>query len=290
MKKVAIITDSIASIPPEVVKKYDITISPLHAIMDGKDYLDTTINRTEKEQIYQRIMSRQNLPTSAAPVPAEVLQAFKQISQKGIKSIAYITMTTGFSATYKFGLQAKEMAKEELPGIAIEVLDTQTVAGGQALVVIEAAKVASQGKSLAEVVEVANKIKQKVTEFWIPDALFYFDKGGRLGRAKPLAGSPVPLAVVLAANVSTGGVVNPASKHRTVAKAVENAVLLMKQRSQNKKLHVVVGHIFKPDSAEELKQKVLSLCQPVELYFNENSIVTGVLNGPYVDLGFFTED
>jgi len=43
MKKVAIIVDSIAAIPPEVAKKYDITVLPFHIAMDGKDYLDTTI-------------------------------------------------------------------------------------------------------------------------------------------------------------------------------------------------------------------------------------------------------
>lgn len=45
MKEVAIIVDSIATIPPEIIEKYDITVLPFHIAMDGKDYLDTTIDK-----------------------------------------------------------------------------------------------------------------------------------------------------------------------------------------------------------------------------------------------------
>lgn len=65
MKEVAIIVDSIATIPPEIIEKYDITVLPFHIAMDGKDYLDTTI---DKGQLYSRLMSK-NLPTVAPPSP-----------------------------------------------------------------------------------------------------------------------------------------------------------------------------------------------------------------------------
>jgi len=289
MKAVAIITGAVASIPPEIVEKYDITILPFHIIMDGKDYLDIRMDGAEKEQLHQRMMSRQNLPTTSPPSPGEVLAAFKQASQKA-KAILYITLTSGLSMGYKSGLEAKERAKEELPAIAIEVIDSQTVSAGEGLIAIEAAKAASQGKSLPEVVEIANRIKQRVNQFWMPDTLFYFDKAGRLGRARSLAGSPVPLAAVLEADISTGGTCTAASRHRTVAKAVESAPALMKQRSGNKKLHAMVGHIYRPDTAEKLKEMVLSQSQPVEFYLVEHAPVTAVLNGAYVDLGFYTED
>lgn len=290
MKEVVIIAGSTASVPPQVVDKYDITLIPFHIIMDGKDYLDIRMTKTEKEQLHQRMLSRQNLPTTSPPSPGEMFEAFKQVSQKGIKGIVYITMTSGFSREYNSALEAKERAKDALPSTTIEVIDSQTVSAGQALVVIEAAKAASAGKSLSQVIEIANMIKQKVAQLWVPDALFYFDRAGRLGKARSLAGSPLPLAAVLEADVCTGGVVNPASKHRTVAKAVESTALIMKQRSSGKKLHVMVSHTFAPDGAEELKKKVLSLCQPVQFYLSENAAVTDVLIGAYVDLGFFTEE
>jgi fatty acid-binding protein DegV len=90
-------------------------------------------------------------------------------------------------------------------------------------------------------------------------------------------------------DAATGGVAKAMSKHRTVAKAVENMLGIMKKRSSNKKLHAMVGHLYKPDTAEELKDKILSEFQPAEFYLTEVSPVAAIINGPYVDLAFFTE-
>jgi len=285
MKKVAIIVDSIAAIPPEVAKKYDITVLPFHIAMDGKDYLDTTI---DKKQLYSRIMSR-NLPTVSPPSPGEMSEAFRQVSQRA-KAIIYITMTSGFSGEYERAKGVRSSAEKELPGIAIEVIDSLTTTCAEALIAIEAAKAASQGKSLAEVAEIARQMVKRVTALSVRDSLYFFDKSGRLGKERPLAGSPVPLAPVLEIDASTGGVTQAVSKHRTVAKALENMLEIMKKRSANKKLHILLGHAYKPDTAEELKEKVLSEFQPAEFYVTEVAQVPAIINGPYVDLGFFTED
>jgi fatty acid-binding protein DegV len=63
MKEVAIIADSIAKMPPEILEKYDITVLPFHIAMGGEDYLDTTI---DKELLYSQIMSK-DLPTVSPP-------------------------------------------------------------------------------------------------------------------------------------------------------------------------------------------------------------------------------
>lgn len=52
MKKVAIMTGSIAAIPKEIAEKYDITTVPFHVIVDGEDYLDTEI---DMKWLYNRL-------------------------------------------------------------------------------------------------------------------------------------------------------------------------------------------------------------------------------------------
>ena len=285
MKKVAIIVDSIAKMPPEIIEKYDITVLPFHIAMDGKDYLDTTI---DKEQLYSRIMSKK-LPTVSPPSPGKMSEAFREVSQRA-KAIIYITMTSGFSGEYERAKGVRSSGEEELSGIAIEVVDSLTITCAEALITIEAAKAASQGKSFPEVVEIARQMVKRVTSLTVRDSLYYFDKSGRLGKERSLAGSPIPLAPVLEIDASTGGVTQAVSKHRTVAKAVENMLAIMKKRSANKKLHAILGHAYKPDTAEELKEKVLSEFQLAEFYLTEVTPVAAIINGPYIDLGFFTED
>jgi len=285
MKEVAIIVDSIAKMPPAVSEKYDITVLPFHIAMGGEDYLDTTI---DKELLYSQIMSK-DLPTVSPPSPGKMSEAFRQVSQRA-KAILYITMTSGFSGEYERVKGVISSTKKELPDISIEVIDSLTVTCAEALITIEAAKAASQGKNFPEVIEIARQMVKRVTALSVRDSLYYFDKSGRLGKERPLAGSPVPLAPVLEIDASTGGVTQAVSKHRTVAKAVENMLEIMKKRSANKKLHVMVGHLYKPDTAEALKEKVLSEFQPAEFYLTEVSPVAAIINGPYVDLAFFTED
>ena len=55
MKKVAIMADSLAAIPQEVVQQYDIRIIPLHVIIDGKDYLDTEV---DMGKLYARLKEK----------------------------------------------------------------------------------------------------------------------------------------------------------------------------------------------------------------------------------------
>jgi len=285
MKEVAIIVDSIAAIPPEVTEKYDITVLPFHIAMDGKDYLDTTI---DKEQLYSRLMTK-DLPTVSPPSPGQMSEAFRQVSQRA-KAILYVTMTSGFSGEYERVRGVRSSVEKELPGIAIEVINSLTVTCAEAFIAIEAAKAASQGRSFPEVVEIARQMVKRVTALSVRDSLYYFDKSGRLGKERPLAGSPIPLAPVLEIDAATGGLTQAVSKHRTAAKAVENMLEIMKKRSANKKLHVMVGHLYKPDTAEKLREKVLSEFQPAEFYLTEVAPVAAIINGPYVDLAFFTED
>jgi DegV family protein with EDD domain len=285
MKEVAIIADSIAKMPPEILERYDITILPFHIAMGGQDYLDTTI---DTGQLYSQLVSK-NLPTVAPPSPGEMAEAFRRLSQR-VKSILYVTMTSRFSGEYERAIGVRKSLEKELAGVAIEVIDSLTITCAEALVTLEAAKAAAQGKGLPEVVEVARQTVKRVTALSVRDCLFYFDKSGRMGKERPLAGSPVPLAPVMEIDAATGGVTQAVSKHRTVAKAAENMLEIMKKRSANRKLHVMVGHLYKPDTAEALKEKVLSEFQPAEFYLTEVAPVAAVMNGPYLDLSFFTED
>jgi len=285
MKEVAIIADSIAKMPPEILERYDITILPFHIAMGGQDYLDTTI---DTGQLYSQLVSK-NLPTVAPPSPGEMAEAFRRLSQR-VKSILYVTMTSRFSGEYERAIGVRKSLEKELAGVAIEVIDSLTITCAEALVTLEAAKAAAQGKSLPEVVEVARQTVKRVTALSVRDSLFYFDKSGRMGKERPLAGSPVPLAPVMEIDAATGGVTQAVSKHRTVDKAVENMLEIMKKRSANRKLHVMVGHLYKPDTAEALKERVLAEFRPAEFYLTEVAPVAAVMNGPYLDLSFFTED
>jgi len=289
MKQVAVIADSVATIPPEVAQKYDISVVPCHIIMDGKDYLDTTI---DKEQLFARLRTKENLPTTAAASPGEFLESFRRASQRA-KAILVITLTSAYSQSYNSALNAKKLAQEQLPNTTIEVLHSLTVVGAEMLITIEAAKAASEGKSLAEVIEVANKIKQRVSELALRPSLFHFvEHYGRAQKAKSWAKSAISAVTVLETDAATSGAGKPVLRDRKPAKAVEATLDLIEERTKGKRLHAAITHVNVPDEAERLKKKLLSRFDLAdEIYVCEMPPIGAVLNGEgIVEVGFYAED
>jgi len=256
--------------------------------MDGKDYLETEIDR---EQVYARLRTKENLPTTSAASPGEILESFTRASQQA-KAILFISLTSGLSAIYSSATDAKKLAQEQLPNTAIEVLDSLTVAGAEMLIAIEAAKAANEGKSLPEVTEVATKIKQRVASFGLRESLFHFDRSGRTGKAKDWAKSAIPTVTALEISAASGGVVKPLLRERSVTKAIEATLNLVEERIKGGRLRAAVTHTNVPDKAEELKKRLLSRFKPAEeVYIGEAMPFVGVVNGEGMwEVGFYAED
>jgi DegV family protein with EDD domain len=211
MKEVMVITDSLSAIPPELAKEYDVMVIPYHLIFDGKSYLDNTLDRGE---LFTRLESYQNLPAHSACTPGEILEAYEKASQ-GVKSILFIALSSSMSADYNAALQAKESAKQELPDIAIEVVDSRSVVSGELLVVLAAARAANEGKSLSEVAKIARQFVQKVSYINVPETLFFFERSGRSGGEPSIAKALIPIYPLLEMDASTGGAGRFITKYRT---------------------------------------------------------------------------
>ncbi|MDD4985020.1 MAG: DegV family protein, partial [Dehalococcoidales bacterium] len=217
MQKAMVITDSLSAISPELAKEYDVMVLPYHIVIDGRSYLDDTYNRGD---LFARLESYQNLPTHSACTTGEILEAYKRASQR-MKEILFIALSSSMSADYNAALQAKENAKQELPDIAIEVVDSRSVLTGELLVVLAAAKAAKEGKSLSEVTGIARQAAQKVSLINVPETLFFFERSGRSGGEPTIAKAPIPIYPLLEMDASTGGIGKFISKNRTKGKAVE---------------------------------------------------------------------
>jgi DegV family protein with EDD domain len=286
MRRVTIVTDGVATVPEEVAREYGILIAPFHVNMDDKDYLETEIDRDE---LYTRLRSRENLPTTSPPSPGEFLELCKQAG-KETPAVLIIVITSGFSQAYNSALNAKSLAAKQLPDTAVEVFDSLTVVGGQMLVTIGAAKAAQEGKSLTEVIEAADSIRQRVTSLALRESLFHFDRSGRVGKAKDWAKSELPTATVLETSAASGGMTKPILRERTLTKAIDATLDLVDERSSGKPLHVAITHTNAPDKAEMLRKKLVSRFNPVELYLNECSLVAAAINGEgLVEFGCYAE-
>ena len=276
MKKVAILTDSTCCLPPELVEQYDICVVPLEIIYEGKSYRDG-IDMTSSE-VYKIMRKRENLPTTSTPSAGVFLHTYRQLSRKA-ESVFCIILTSLQSMTFEAASAAREMAKEEMPNTTIEVFDSRAVSGALGFIVLEAARVASQGAELTQVAETARNMMGRVNFLAMLDTLYYLARTGRVARAAAWAGSLLSMRPIVEHSPAIGET-TPVARPRTKTKAVERMLEVMAERMGDSKVHVLVHHADELEEAEKLAAEINSRFSCVELYLTEFTPLMGVHTGP----------
>jgi len=276
MKKVAILTDSTCCLPPELVEQYDICVVPLEIIYEGKSYRDG-IDMTPGE-VYKIMRKRQNMPTTSTASAGDFLNAYRRLGQEA-ESILCITLTSLQSMTFDAASAAREIAKEELRNTAVEAFDSRSVSGALGFIVLEAARVASQGANLGQAVEAARNMMGKVNFLAMLDTLYYLARLGRIARAAAWAGSLLSMKPIVEHSPAIGET-TPVARPRTKTKAVERMLEIMAQRMGDSKVHVMVHHADELEEAEKLAAEIKARFNCLELYLTEFTPVMGVHTGP----------
>ena len=171
---IRIITDSTCDLSKELIEKYNIRVIPLHVSFPGDDteYLDgVNIN---SEQLYDFAKKLNVLPKTGAVNVVEFIKVFEEELAKG-NEIFYVGIGSGLSSSYNNAC----IAREQFPDSKIVVLDGQNLSTGTGLIVIKAARLAKEGKSLEEIKEICEKVVPLVSAKFCIDRLDYLYKGGR---------------------------------------------------------------------------------------------------------------
>ncbi|MBN1367028.1 MAG: DegV family protein [Dehalococcoidales bacterium] len=282
MAKIAVVTDSVATIPADLVKKYNIYVAPVHIIWDKVDYRDGVDLQTG--EFYTRLRKSKTLPTTSSAIQGEFIQIFEALQGK-VDGIVTLALTGALGAAYNSALNAKELVK----GVPVEVIDTHTAFMAQGFGVIAAAKVAAAGGSISDVTKAAEKVIPNTHVFWAMDTLEYLRKGGRVSLPQAILASWLQVKPITGLNKD--GKVEPLARVRTRAKVMDKLLDLMDERiSGNTPLHVSVLHGDASEEAEKLEQKVNAKYKPVELIRSEISPVIGTHTGPgTLGLAFYNE-
>jgi DegV family protein with EDD domain len=273
INKVAIITDSLGCLPSEVVERYGIRIMPVNLYFEGKVYRDLVdITPTEAYELF--LKNPEGWTTSPAP-PAEWLEAYRQVSKQN-KSILCVTISSKLSAIHNIAKQAKEQIEAEIPGITIEVLDSQMAVIAQGLVTLAAAQAADEGKNLAEVTKEAKEMRGKVNFAFLLDTVRYIYRTGRIPKIAARAGSILNIKPIL---TTSSGVVRLVGIVREREKGIDRLLRLMRDKVGQSPVHTVVTHAYAIDEADRLKERISSEFNCIEIWVSEFSPILGYATG-----------
>ena len=234
---IKIVTDSTSYISDEYIKKYDIKLVSLNVIINGVSSREIDI---ENEVFYEEIKNSKEIPKSSQPIPNEMLNTFKEIVKDG-DSIVGIFLSSKMSGTYSNANMIKDMILEDYPDAEIHILDSKTNCMQMGFAVIEAARAASEGKSINEVINAANHVINNSRFLFTPETLEYLKKGGRIGGAAALFGNVLQIKPILTV---VNGETSVFKKVRTRKKAIEEIVKTVLEEIEAKGFgDIVVHHI-----------------------------------------------
>ncbi|MAT42842.1 MAG: hypothetical protein CL609_10900 [Anaerolineaceae bacterium] len=277
MTQVAIVTDSTATIPDELLTSLKINWVPYY-IHRGNEVLRDLIT-IKREEFYRWLPFAKELPKTANPGPGDYEQLYERlITEEGAEEIISIHMTSKGSGAYQSASIGRTTLLERIPQAKIELIDTLNVSMCHGWMVIEAARDALMGKSSAEIVNHIKKMIPLTTMIQTADTLKYLMMGGRIGRATHLVGSLLNIKPLIGMKE---GVIVPLGKAFTRGQAykmmVENAV---KAAGKSGKIKIAYVHAAAAEEAAKIKSMLEEKVQVVESFIVELPPALGVHSGP----------
>jgi len=227
-KKVAILTDSTASIPEPMLKELEIR-TVAYYIHRGQEVLRDLVT-IQREEFLNWLITARVLPTTASPGPGDYLGAYESLAEEGHDEIVSIHMTSKGSGAYQAATVAQSMLKEKDPEVQVEVIDTRNVSLCQGWMAIEAARAALAGLCLEEVVAKVKRMIPVTHMLQTADTLKYLYMGGRIGKATNLLGSLLNIKPLIGME---DGVIVALGQTRTREKAYEKMVEMVRQHLEN---------------------------------------------------------
>ncbi len=272
MKKVKIFTDSSAYLPKEYAEKYDIDILPLTLNWQGESYLDgIDISATE---FYTQLAASTDLATTSAVPMGQFIEAFKPYHEEG-RDILYLGITSGLSATVDSALQAKKAMGDPENIIA---KNSKLVSMALSLMVIEVAKKAEQGATLAELDALSDDLFNRIGVYFTVDDLVYLHRGGRINTAKRLLGSALNLKPIL---MIRGGKIELVESVRSKKKALKRMVDLIERDVDGRKpVTLAPFHALGFDEMVAMEEDAVARMNPIQIIRSEISPVVGSHVGP----------
>ena len=273
MSNIAIVTDSTAYIPSDLVQKHNLTVTPQVLIWGEETYQDGV--DIQPDEFYSRLRTSKVMPSTSQVSPATMKSTFEGLIEKGFDVLG-IFLSSKLSGTIQSAIQAKDMIEKAKDKITI--VDSNSVAMALGFQVLTVARAIKDGANLDDALAVAEKTRACTGVYFAVDTLEFLHRGGRIGGAKRFLGTALNVKPVLAVQ---DGRVEAVEQIRTKAKAINRVIDLVSEQCQGKSpIRLATLHANAPDEARELLERAAQQMGPVETIFSEVSPVIGTHAGP----------
>ncbi|HEX6304140.1 MAG TPA: DegV family protein [Anaerolineales bacterium] len=271
MSKVAIVTDSTAYIPQDLVDKYDIRVAPQVLIWGEQTLLDGV--DIQPQEFYTRLQNDPVHPSTSQVTPGKFKEIFEELLEDD-REILAILLSEKLSGT----IDSAEQAIEFFPDAPIEIVDSETTAMAMGFIVLAVARAVEEGATLAECKALAIKAVPHTGVVFAVDTLEFLHRGGRIGGGSRFLGTALNIKPILEVK---DGRVEAVERIRTRKKSLKRVVELIEGQVGNRQpVRLAALHANAREDARLILEQASQRLSPVETIYSEVSPVVGTHAGP----------
>jgi DegV family protein with EDD domain len=269
---VAVITDSTAYLPDELVEGYGIHVVPLYVVLaghSGREGWDIG-----PDDVARTLAVRGQTVSTSRPTPGDFVAAYRRALDAGADRLVSIHLSSELSGTW----DAARLAASQVGEHVVTVVDSRSAAMGTGFAVLAAARSAATGADAAVVARAAREIAAATRTLFVVDTLEHLRRGGRIGSAAAVLGSALAVKPVL--HVQDGRVV-PLEKVRTSTRALNRLVQRAVEAAGEGAVSVAVHHLAAAEKADRLAAELRDRLPMLrELHVSQIGAAIGAHVGP----------
>ncbi|SCL38643.1 EDD domain protein, DegV family [Micromonospora rhizosphaerae] len=239
---VAVVTDSTAYLPPELVQAHRLTVVPLTVVLNGVEGLEGV--ETFPADASRALSERRVSVSTSRPSPEQFARTYRELLAAGVDGVVSVHLSAELSGT----VEAARLAAAEV-GDRVEVVDSRSTGMGLGFPALAAALAAERGADLSAVRVAALDAVARTTIFFYVDTLEFLRRGGRISAAQALLGTALSVKPIM--HMPDGAIVIK-DKVRTASRAVARLVDLAAEAVGDAEVDLAVHHLAAPERAEQL--------------------------------------
>jgi DegV family protein with EDD domain len=272
--KTAVVCDTTAYLPGELVQRLGIELISLYVSIDGEQQPESEVS--DYGGFFERLRASETGATTSQPSVGDFVSVYEPLLEAGTDVVS-LHISAGISGTCEAASQARErLLAEGKGGERIKIFDSRSSAGGLGLCALAAARKAAGGGDADEVLAKAQEARDGLKMWFAVDTLEYLRRGGRIGGARAWIGSTLKIKPILTLEEE----ITPVERVRTRRRSIERLRDYARQRHESGADAWVVQYIRDHETADALAAECREIFGREAAFVSEIGPVLGAHVGP----------
>ncbi len=245
-----IVVDSCCDLTEKLKKDGHFEMVPLE--LQVGDYIIPDDETFDQKDFLQKVAACPTCPKSACPSPERYMNAYEAEAE----DIYVVTLSANLSGSYNSAMVGVNLYEEKHGKKNIHVFDSCSASSGELQIAMFVQKLAEEGKSFEEIVELGEAFRRDLTTYFILDNLETLRKNGRMSSVKALVASTLSIKPLMGATKE--GVIVQLGQAIGMKKALQKlGELILKEKTNTEDRILVISHCNNLERAEKMQQILL---------------------------------